>query len=231
MMKGFAGEGGAKSEPFDMYDPKKLKAEAAEMGEGVSFQSAKRAETADYSGYTVTYAFKDINKLKLNQKKGDHADEAGGEKSPSAPLVFHFRKGSPARLTVEMPRGKPDGAAPESMSGKDGSAKEGAASSPPNRGDIPEEEAKNLLETFMGMRMTLSVEVNGAIRETNATYQKGNRVTIVDFDLSKFGSSIPQLEKLNKLKASSLAEAKELLKDFPGMKMDMNDQLTVEFTK
>jgi predicted component of type VI protein secretion system len=81
------------------------------------------------------------------------------------------------------------------------------------------------------MKITLSVEVNGTIKGTNATHINGNRITIVDFDLAKIGSSIPQLEKLKQLKGSSLAEAKELLKDFPGMKMDMNDQLTIDFTK
>ena len=231
MMQGFADEGGAKPEPFDLFEPDKLKKQAADMGEGVCFKSAKRSETADYSGYTVIYAFKDINRLRLNRNKGGAADTAGEKNSPSAPVLFHFRKGPPARLTVEMPRGKAAGAAPESKKEKDESAKDDTASSPPNKGDISEEEMKDLLETFMGMKMTLSVEVNGAIRETNATHLSGNRITIFDFDLARFGSSIPQMEKLKQMKGRSLAEAKELLKDFPGMKVDMNDQLTVEFTK
>jgi hypothetical protein len=109
--------------------------------------------------------------------------------------------------------------------------KEDTETPPADKGAIPDEEAKKLVEMFMGMRMTLSVEVNGAIKGTNATHLSGNRITIVDFDLAKLGASIPQLEKLKQMKKSSLADARELLKDFPGMKMDMNDQLTVEFTK
>jgi hypothetical protein len=224
MMQGFAEEGGAKPEAIDLYDPAKLKAEAAQMGEGVSFQSAKRSETSDYSGYTATYAFRDINMLKLSQQKGAPADTAGGEKTQSAPVLFHFRKGSPARLTIEMPRGKAEDKNAETP-------KEDTETPSASKGAIPEEEAKKLVEIFMGMKMALSVEVNGAIKETNATHLSGNRITIVDFDLAKLGSSIPQLEKLKQLKTSSLADAKKLLKDFPGMKMDMNDLLKVEFTK
>jgi hypothetical protein len=67
---------------------------------------------------------------------------------------------------------------------------------------------------FMGMKITLAVEVNGAI---------------VDLDLAKFGSSLPQLEKLKLLKESSAAEAMELMKDFPGMKIDLNSKLKVVF--
>ncbi len=224
MMQGFAGEGGAKPAPFDLYEPDKLKAQATSMGAGVSFRSAKRAETADYSGYTATYAFKDINKLKLNQQKGSPSDATAGEKAPSSPVLFHFKKGSPAKLTIEMPRDKAAGRNTETP-------KEEIEAPPANKGAIPDDEAKKLLETFMGMKMALSVEVNGTIVQTNATHLSGNRLTIVDLDLAKFGSSLPQLEKLKQLKTSSLADARELLKDFPGMKVDMNDRLTVVFTK
>ncbi len=224
MMQGFAGEGGAKPEPIDLYEPDKLKAQAASMGAGVSFRSAKRAETTDYSGYTVTYVFKDINKLKLNQQKGSPTDATAGEKAPPSPVLFHFTKGSPAKLTIEMPRDKAAGRNTEAP-------KEEIKVPPANKGAIPDEEAKKLLETFMGMKMALSVEVNGAIVQTNATHLSGNRITIVDLDLAKFGSSLPQLEKLRQLKTSSFADARELMKDFPGMKIDMNDRLTVVFTK
>lgn len=223
MMQGFAGEDGAKPEPIDMFEPAKLKAQAAGMGEGVTYLSAERAETAEYSGYTATYAFKDINKLKLNQQSGESVGGAGG-KTPSLPVLFHLTKGSPATLTIEQPRGK--------NPAKTAEAPEAEAKTPQAaKGAISDEEAKQMLEMFMGMKMTLAVEVNGAIIETNATYRDGKRITIVDLDLAKFGSSLPQMEKLKLLKGSSAADARELMKDFPGMKMDLNDSLKVVFRK
>jgi hypothetical protein len=73
--------------------------------------------------------------------------------------------------------------------------------------------------------------VNGTIVSTNATHRNGQRVTIVDLDLAKLGDAVPRLEKLGMLNGASLDEAMTLLKDIPGMKADMNDELTVVFRK
>ena len=223
MMQGFAGEGGEKPESIDMFEPAKLKAQAAGMGEGVTYLSGEKTETAEYSGHTATYTFKDINKLRLNQQSGESAGAAGG-KAPSMPVLFHFSKGSPATLTIEQPK--------ETRPAKTAEAPEAGGEAPQAaKGPISDEEAKQMAEMFMGMKMTLAVEVNGTIVETNATHRDGGRITIVDLDLAKFGSSLPQLEKLKQLKGSSAADAKELMKDFPGMKMDLNDKLKVVFRK
>jgi hypothetical protein len=224
MMQGFAGESGSKPESIDMFEPAKLKAQATGMGEGVTYQSGEKTETSEYSGYTVTYAFKDINKLKLNQQSGESAGAAGGQKAPSLPVLFHFSKGPTATLTIEQPK--------EKQPAKTAEAPEAGGEAPqPVKGAISDEEAKQMAEMFMGMKMALAVEVNGTIIETNATHRDGRRITIVDLDLAKFGSSLPQLEKLKLLKGSSAADAKELMKDFPGMKMDLNDKLKVVFRK
>jgi hypothetical protein len=224
MMQGFAGENDAKPEPIELFEPERLKAQAAGMGEGVTYLSGEKSETAEYSGYTASYAFKDINTLRLGQKSEESAGGTGGQKAPSMPVLFHFSKGSPATLTIEQPRKM----SPEKAS-EEPTVKVDSPSAA--KGAISDGEAKQLAEMFMGMKMTLAVEVNGAIVETNATHRDGSRITIVDFDLAKFGSSLPQLEKLKLLQGSSPADAKELLKDFPGMKMDLNDRLKVVFGK
>ena len=224
MMQGFAGENGAKPEPIELFEPDKLKAQAAGMGEGVSYLSGEKSESAEYSGYTAVYAFKDINSLRLGQKSGESAGGAGGPKAPSMPVLFHFSKGSPATLTIEQPREKTQEKAAEAPAENVDSPQEA-------KGAISDGEAKQLAEMFMGMKMTLAVEVNGSIVETNATHRDGSRITIVDLDLAKFGSSLPQMEKLKRLQGSSPADAKELMKDFPGIKMDLNDSLKVVFGK
>lgn len=226
MMQGLAGENGAKPPPMELFEPDKLKAQAAAMGEGVVYLSGEKCETDKYSGYRVTYAFKDINKLSLGGKGGESAGEAGASK-PSMPVKFSFTKGPPATLTIVQPRDEK----------KEGHAKEKAAETgienvaPQQEGNgaISESEAKQIADMFMGMKMGLAVEVNGAIVETNATHREGSRITIIDFDLTKFGSSLPQMEKLKKLESSSPAEAMELIKAIPGMKVDLNDRVKVVF--
>jgi hypothetical protein len=222
VMQGFAGENGAKPEPLELFEPDRLKAQAAGMGEGVTYLSCGKSENADYSGYTATYAFKDINKLRLGQKSQESAGGAGGQKAPSMPVLFQFTKGPPATLTIEQPREKSPAKGSETPADK-------VDSTPEAKNAIPDGEAKQLAEMFMGMKMSLAVEVNGAIIETNATHRDGSRITIIDFDLAKFGTSLPQLEKLKLLQGSSAADAMELMKDFPGMKVDLNDRLKVVF--
>ena len=222
MMQGLSGEGdpNAKPEPLNLFDPTKLKAEAAAMGEGVTYLSGERVATADFSGYRAVYAFTDINRLKLNQQAGE---SSGGVKPAELPIIFHFEQGSPATLTIEQPKSKPEkAAAPEGEPVPAKAVPEGMA----------DEQAKQLAEMFMEMRFLLALEVNGTIVKTNATHRDGRRLTIVDFDLGKFSACLPLLEKLGQLKSnSSIEEAMVLLKDFPGMKIDLNEKLTVVFRK
>jgi hypothetical protein len=192
------------------------------MGKGVTYRGGKKAETPDYSGYTATYAFKDINTLKLSQQSGA---PTGNNEAKSLPLNFRFKKGPTATLTILQPKTEPSGIAAAVPDGE-----------PAPRADIPprmsDEKTKELMEMFMGMKFALAVEVNGTILSTNATHRDGNRVTIVDFDLGKLGNASPEeLEKLSQMKSGSLEEAKELAKNIPGVAFDLNEKVTVVFEK
>jgi hypothetical protein len=221
IMRGGAGDGGAEPKPVELFDPAKLKEQARAMGEGVTYRSGEKVVTADYTGYTATFAFTDINELRLNLQSGAAGQGIGGGKETAPPIIFHFTKGPPATLTVEQPRGKPAPAAPETD----------MAVSLAASGGMPDEESRKFAEMLTGMKFQLAIEVNGTIVATNATHREGKRITLVELDLAKLGAAAPQLEKLSRLNGGSLAQAKELLKDFPGMKVDMNDRLNVVFRK
>lgn len=219
MMQGFAGDEGEKPKPLDLFEPAKLKEQARSMGEGVTYSSGRKVETSDYTGYTATYAFVDINKLKLNQQSGTPSDNS---KTKALPLTFHFSKGSPATLTIVQPQAKTS----EEFTGAH--ATELAAHADTSL-QMPDENTRRFMELFMGMKFVLAVEMNGTIVSTNATHRNGNRLTIVDFDLAKLGNAGSELEKLSQLDISSFEKAKELFKDIPGVKFDMNEKLTVVF--
>ena len=219
MMQGFAGDNGGKPRHLDLFEPAKLKEQARSMGMGVTYNSGKKVETTNYIGYTATYAFIDINKLKLSQQSGASTDS---NKPKALPLTFSFSKGSPATLTIVQSK-KASGEVPAATE-----AEQATPGTPPQMSDA---NAKKFMELFMGMKFVLAVEMNGTIVSTNATHREGKRLTIVDFDLAKLGNAGPELEKLSLLKNSSFEEAKELLKSVPGIKFDMNDKLTVVFKK
>ena len=229
MVKGLGSEGDAKSEPLDLFQPDKLKAEAPAMGEGVTYLSGEKAVTADYTGYVATYAFTDITRLKLNQQSA--ATGAGSGTAGSLPIMFRFTKGNPATLVVEQPKGKTT-AAKGDLTPPD-AVQPGASTSPPPAppGQMPDGQAAKMAELFMGMKFELAIDINGTIVSTNATHRAGQRITLVDFDLSRMGDLLPRMEQLSRLNAGSFEESRELLKDLPGIKVEMNDKLTVVFRK
>ncbi|RII25838.1 MAG: hypothetical protein CXR31_12590 [Geobacter sp.] len=218
---GSFGGNGEKPKPFELFEPAKLKERASSMGQGVSYLSGKKVETSDYTGYTATYAFININTLKLSQQNGD---PTGNSEPKDLPFTFSFSKGSPATLTIVQPQTK--------ASEKTPSAPEQEPSfHADTKPQMSDENAKKFMELFMGIKLVLAVEMNGTIVSTNATHVDGNRLTIVDLDLAKLGNAGPELEKLSLLENSSFEEARELLKGIPGIRFDMNEKLTVVFKK
>ena len=220
MAQGFAGETGQKPKPLELFEPDKLRKKAADMGAGVTYLSGSKLETADYTGYRATYAFTDINQLKLQKEKGA---PTGENKPDSLPITFHFTKGSPASLTIVQPHSPTVEKATATPAGEPEAS--------PIQPQMSDTASRQLAEMFMGMKFVLAVEVNGTIISTNATHRSNNRLTLVDFDLARFGASGPELAKLGKLRNSSFQDAKELFKQVPGIKMDMNDEVTVVFKK
>jgi hypothetical protein len=224
MMQGLGSGGDAKPETLDLFQPDKLNAEAPAMGEGVTYLSGEKAVTADYTGYVATYAFTDITRLKLNQQSA--AAGAGSGTAGSLPITFRFTKGNPATLVVEQPKGKTP-AAKGDLTPAD--TVQPDASAPQTPGQLPDGQAAKMAELFMGMKFELAIDINGTIVSTNATHRKGQRITLVDVDLSKVGDLLPRMEQLNRLNTGSFEESRELLKDLPGIKVEMNDKLTVVF--
>lgn len=226
MMQGFSPEDGKKPKPLELFEPHKLKAQARTMGEGVVYRSGKKVATDEFEGFTATFAFRDINKLKLSQKNAEPpGSPVPGEKEQSQPVAFHFTKGPRSTLTI-VQRGEKtrhsftapeDDRAPSPLPG--------------TSGQMSDDDAAKLMEMFKGMKISMALEVNGTIVETNATHRDGQRLTILDFDMAKFVGNAGQLDKLRQLNPKSLEDAKRLLKDIPGMKVDVNEKLTVVFRK
>jgi sulfur carrier protein ThiS len=229
MMQGLAGEAGEKQKPLEMFEPDKLKAQASTMGAGVIYQSASKVETADYTGYRAVYAFADINKLRLSQQSDS---PLGGSKSETLPLTFHFTKGSPGSLTIVQPHPAATTKTPEAPAAEEApKASAVEAPAPPAQSPAQDPAAEQFLEMLKGMKMAVAVEVNGTIVSTNASHRAGNRLTIIDFDLARLGSAGPGLEKLAQLNGRSLQDATELLRQIPGLTMELNDRVTVVFNK
>jgi hypothetical protein len=79
----------------------KLKAQAAAMGEGVTFVS--RTDTKD-GAEQITYSFKDISKIKVDTAPSPSDNDSASKEDP---LTFRFaRHGPNSVVTVVIPKNK-----------------------------------------------------------------------------------------------------------------------------
>lgn len=215
---------GGAAPTFNLMDEKKLKEGAAKMGEGVTFVSAKPVTTATGEGFTATYAFTDINKIKLSKDLNDSMPSAGGaglsmapKIKTGAPLTFAFAKGAPASLTVTLP--------PPDLGAKDTAKKEAPAA--PAGGD--EMAAMMMREMFKDMKITVAIEVAGKIAQTDATHAAGSRVTLMEMDFNKVLANPEKFNALAKAQPKSMADAEVLLKGVEGIKIETQPKVTVKF--
>lgn len=232
MTEGFSGlggekpAGGAAPQGFHLMDEKKLREAAGKMGEGVTFVSAKPVMKPSGEGFVATYAFADINKLKLSQDLGDSMpqggpggpDGAGGpgapKPAPSDPVTFQFTKGAPASLTITSPQPKQPAEMPKRPAQPEGS----------------EDMAMMMMQQmFKDMKMSLAIEFVGRITQTNATNVSGSRVTLAEMDFNKVLANPEKFKALTKAQPKSLDEAKVLLKGVDGIKMETQPKVTVKF--
>ena len=150
-----AAEGG---EP--LFDEATMAARADSLGEGVRLLAFDERE----DGYTAVYAIGDIRTFRYGSPGAGASDSPSGNAN-GIPLTFDFEEGDPAGLRVLVP--KPPPAKPEA--------------------EVEETDAEaqamalGMMRSFVGdARVTVSVEVEGDIVDTNATSVDGPRVTLYD---------------------------------------------------
>lgn len=206
------------AEEFKLYKEEEQRAKASDFGKGVEFVSGSEIIEPDFEGYKVVYSFKDINKLKLDPSP-DNKVNLGDEQEESSEtvreyLTFNFKKGTPSELNIIFP--KTDFVDEETV----------------------EDESADSLETgmnemfnmmFDGMRISMNLNLNGKISETNATFVEENKITMVDIDFAELMKNKDVMSNFEKNKPQSLEEFRELTKDIDGIKIEFNEEVKVKF--
>jgi len=226
MMKSMKGDGGkvevgGKPMALEAKDIEQAKAEAAKMGEGVTFVKAEPIDTKEAKGMRSIYAFKDVTKLKVSQKPSSPggAPSPGG-KDADETVRFGFAKaanGNPV-LTVTMPDLKA------------AAAKGGASKTAAKAPEAPPEAMAMMKQMFKGLRIAIAVEPEGKVVQTNSPFVEGARVTLMEMN---FDSLLKDEAKLKQFSAAmdsgSMADAKRLMKGLPGVKINLDPEVRVEF--
>jgi hypothetical protein len=211
--------GGTKTKGFNLIDKKILIKNATTMGKGVYYRYVEPISEKDREGYIAYYSFNDINLLKINQNPSDEVPLPGdgGPKPPQEPFTFSFQSGEPSTLTIRLPYMdlKPDSTSDNSQ--------ESSAAADDSSG------LEMIMEMMKGFRMSLALQVNGTILKTNGSYVDDNRVTLIEIDFEQLIRDREKFCAISKHKPQTMEEAKQALKDIPGIKFEMAKETTIQF--
>lgn len=223
MMKEMAPEG----QPAELYNEQELRDAAPGYGEGVTYVSTKDVKTEFGKGYEASYAFADINKIRVGQDPGDKMPGDGpveGEDDAGNFTTFTMQPGSPAELVIHWPVDKAESKSVETT--ETASTDE----APVEQSAEEQEAAMEMMKmAFKDMRMSMHVEVAGSVVDSNATHLNGSRVTLVDIAFAEFLNSEEAMTKMASNSEQSVADMKEMMALIPGLKMEIEPEVTVRF--
>ena len=217
-LKQFAMLGGGKG--FDPVSEEQARSDAAKLGPGVKFLSSAPVNDDSGQGRASVYAFTDVNQLRVNQQPGAPGGvsvRAAGIDSNAPAITF--------RLTTQ-----PNGNALMTISVPQPNLSTGGATAQTGTDNVPSPDQVSMLkEMFAGARVSIAVEPTGPLVRTSSAFVEGQRVTLLDVDLDQLLKD-PTL--LSRVRAAQTADdMKAVLKGAPGLKLNFEREITIEFTR
>jgi hypothetical protein len=218
-------EAAKKPDSFDIFNEEELKEKAGELGEGVTYVSGEKIVTDDYEGYKAVYAFKDIEKIRINQNPGEKVPSGPQQEGPDAKsqkehITFIFTKGKPSELLIKLPEQKPEKKSDDDPEDQ---------TTPPPDDQQAEAMMDQMKGIFEGMKIAVAVEVEGKILETNATNREGTKITLMELDFGKMIQMPEAFKKFSLAQPETLEETKQFMKDIPGIKIEFNKEVKIKF--
>ena len=227
MMKSMKGNGakvevGSAPMALEPKDIEQAKAEAAKLGEGVTFVKAEPIDTKEAKGMRAVYAFKDVTKLKVSQKPtppGGAAAPGGSDVDDSMKFGLSKAANGNAVLTVAMPDLKAAAAKPAG-------GNKTAAKAP----EAPPEAIGMMKQMFKGLRIAIAVEPEGKVVQTSSPFLEGSRVTLMEMNFDSLVADEAKLQQFNAaMEGGSIADAKRLMNGLKGVKISLDPEVKIEF--
>jgi hypothetical protein len=201
----------------DLFDEAKIREQASSFGLGVRFVSSTPITQDGLTGARSTFAFDDVRLLNLGNQKN------GGSGPPTPQLRFELDRaeGGDSMLRVRLPEGRRPA---------DDAATTTSPTTATPRPDLPPEALGMVRTMFKGARMTVAVEVDGAIVTTDGPKRDGSRVTVFAVDLEQLLSDPTKFSALQSMKpGSDFATARKALEGVPGVILPDTPTVTIQF--
>jgi hypothetical protein len=204
--------GGGNRRTADPVSEEQARALADSLGPGASYVTSTPIESPTGTGRDATYAFTDVSQLRLSSVPavpGGAALRAQGLNTAAEAITFSMTRepNGNAVLHVHVPE-------PRFLD---------ALGSPSAAG-----QAALLRTALAGARVLLVVEPVGALVRTSSPYVDGARVTLLEVTLDDVLKDDTLLGRLQA--AATPDEARAVIKDVPGLKINLDRDVTVEFT-
>lgn len=181
------------------------RAKAADMGEGVAFE---KIEALGPQACRITFKFKDINKLGLSTGfLSTPTGKPGPDMEKGERTTFSYDDG---KLTVHLPK------AQEKKSDNSETAKS----------DLASEQEAELIKLESTIKIKVSLEVEGGIAKTDATYPGDKAISLIDLDFSKLTKDPASFKKLMDL-SESFRSFEKASHGLDGAKMESKDEVSV----
>ncbi len=216
-LKAFAILGGGSAAATDPTSEAQARSLAEAIGPGVTYVSSTPIKTPRGQGRDSVYAFTDITQLHVSEQPRVPGGVSLGPQNQNGGQITFALTRQPdgnALLRILIPR--PDGL-PIAIPGPNGDV------TAPSTQQI--EMVKALLA---GARISVALEPDGTLVQTTSPFVDGNRVTLIDVDIDKIAADPNLTAKLQAPKTAD--EAKEALKNVPGLKITLDPEITITFT-
>jgi len=214
-LRSFGGAGGGRAS-LDPLSEDQARALASSLGPGTVLVSSTVINTSDGEGRESTYSFPDVSQLHVSEQPaapGDVAIHTPGlnTDSPAITLSLTRTPEGNAVLHIVVP--------PLALfAGPNGSGGVNPAVI---------QQLQALRGVLAGAHLLVAVEPLGRLVRTSSPYVDGQRVTLLEVDLDRVlgdPTLVPRLQA-----AKTLDEIRAIVRDAPGLKINLDPDITVEF--
>lgn len=214
-LRTFAALGGGRA-TLDPLSEDQARSLAASLGPGVTFVSSTAITNEDGEGREALYSFSDVSQLRVSETpqppggitiKTDTISTA----SPTITLALTREATGNAVLHIVVPP-------PAIFGGPDGTGGVNPALI---------EQLQSLKGMLAGAHLLLVMEPNGHLVRSSSPFVDGQRVTLLEIDVDKVlgdATFVPRLQA-----AKNLDEVRAIVKDTPGLKINLDPEITIEF--
>jgi hypothetical protein len=219
-LRAFAAFGGGSGQDVNPISEDQARAAATSMGSGVTYVSSTPITNGDAQGRAIVYAFTDINQVRISEQPpapGGVTIRAQGVNTADGRAVTFALARQPdgnmlLRIVVPTPSAPPVDTAPPGGAGP--------RSSP--------QQIAMIKQVLAGAHFLIGVQPSGHLVRTSSPFVAGQRVTLLDLDFDEVTKDEAVASRLQGVR--SVDDAKAALKDVPGVKINFDPEITIEFT-